>query len=90
MNEDPMLEVSPLSQEISSGGYKVNIQIYRLVGEENWALEIVDEFNNSTVWDDVFQTELAALTEAKKSILEDKITSFIGPADGKGDGTNWK
>lgn len=90
MNEDPMLEVSPLSQEISSGGYNVNIQIYRLVGEENWTLEIVDEFNNSTVWDDVFQTELAALTEAKKSILEDKITSFIGPADGKCDGTNWK
>lgn len=90
MNKDPMLEVSPLSQEISSGGYVVDIQIYRLVGEENWTLEIVDEFNNSTVWEDVFQTETAALIEAKKSILEDKITSFIGPEEGKGDGENWK
>lgn len=90
MSEDPMLELSPLSQEISSDGYIVNIQIYRLVGEENWTLEVVDESGNSTVWDDAFQTELAALTEAKKSILEDKITSFIGPKDGKGDGTNWK
>jgi hypothetical protein len=42
MNEEPELEVSPLSQKISSGGRTVDIQIYRLVGEEQWALEVVD------------------------------------------------
>ena len=51
---------------------------------------MVDEFGNSTVWEDGFQTELLALTEAKKSILEERVTSFIGPKDGKGDGTDWK
>ena len=90
MNEDPMLETSPLSQEISSGGHTIKIEIYRLVGDENWALEVVYEFNNSTVWDDTFSTESAALTEAKKSILEERVTSFLGPKDGKGDGKNWK
>lgn len=90
MNEDPMLEMSPFSQEISSGGHTLKIEIYRLEDEDNWALEVVDEFGNSTVWDDVFQTESAALIEAKKSILEETVTRFIGPKDGKGDGKDWK
>jgi hypothetical protein len=90
MNEDPILEISPLSQEISSGGHTIKIEIYRLVGDENWALEVVDEYNNSTVWDGRFSTESAALTEAKKSILEERVTSFLGPKDGKSDGENWK
>ena len=90
MNEDPKLEVSPLSQDISSGGKTITVDIYRLEGEEEWALEVVDEFNNSTVWDDFFVTEASALTEAKKAILEERISTFIGPEDGKSDGKNWK
>ncbi len=90
MNEDPKLELSPLSQDISSGGRTVTVEIYRLEGEEEWALEIVDEFNNSTVWDETFATEASALTEAKKAILEERISAFIGPEDGKSDGKDWK
>jgi len=86
MNEDPKLEVSPLSQEISSGGRTVSIEIYRLEGETLWVLEVVDEYNNSTVWDDTFETDSAALTEAKKTILAEGASSLIGPEDGKKDG----
>ena len=89
MNEEPELEVSSLSQKISSGGRIVDIQIYRLVGEEQWALEVVDEYNNSTVWDDTFATDSAALTEAKKTILAEGVSSLIGPSDGKSNG-KWK
>jgi len=89
MNEEPELEVSPLSQKISSGGRTVDIQIYRLVGEEQWALEVVDGYNNSTVWDDTFATDSAALTEAKKTILAEGVHSLIGPSDGKSNG-KWK
>lgn len=89
MNEEPELEASPLSQKISSGGRTVDIQIYRLVGEEQWALEVVDEYNNSTVWDDTFATDSAALTEAKKTILAEGVHSLIGPSDGKSNG-KWK
>ena len=90
MNDEPMLEASPLCQKLSSGGSTVSIEIYRLEGEELWTLEIVDEFGNSIVWDDGFQKDSAALTEAKKSILEEKVASFIGPEDGKGDGQDWR
>jgi hypothetical protein len=89
MNEEPKLEVSPLSQEISSGGRTVSVEIYRLEGETSWALEVVDEYNNSTVWDDTFKTESAALTEAKKIVLADGVSSLVGPEDGKSDG-EWK
>lgn len=89
MNDEPELEISPLSQEISSGGKTVRIEIYRLEGESSWVLEVVDEYNNSTVWDDTFETESAALTEAKKTILAERVDSLIGPADGKSDG-NWR
>ena len=89
MNDEPEIERTPLSQSITSGGRTVKVEIYRLKGEITWVLEIEDEFNNSTVWDDAFVSESSALTEAKKSILKDKITSFIGPEDGKSKG-EWR
>ena len=49
MNDEPELINSPLSQQISSGGSTVLVEIYRLEDEKDWALEVVDEFNNSTV-----------------------------------------
>ena len=89
MNDEPKLETSQLSQEISSGGRTVSVQIYRLEGEASWMLEIEDEYNNSTVWDDTFETETAALTEAKKTILAEGVNSLVGPEDGKSDG-DWR
>jgi len=89
MTDEPKLELSPLSQEISSGGRTVSVEIYRLEGDASWALEVVDEYNNSTVWDDTFETDSAALTEAKKTILADGVKTLIGPEDGKSKG-RWK
>jgi len=90
MNDEPKIELSPLSQELSSRGCTVTVEIYRLEGDLEWGLEVVDEFNNSTVWDDTFKTEAEALTEAKRAILEERIATFIGPEDGKSDGGCWK
>ena len=89
MDKEPELETSSLSQTISSGGKTVRIEIYRLEGETSWVLEVVDEFNNSTVWDDVFESDTAALAEAKKTILAEGVGSLIGPADGKSNG-KWR
>jgi uncharacterized protein len=89
MKDESKLELSPLSQEISSGGKAVSVEIYRLEGESLWTLEVVDEYNNSTVWDDSFESDSAALTEAKRTILAERVDSLIGPEDGKSDG-NWK
>lgn len=85
MEEEFELQISPLSQHISSGGRTVRVEIYGN-GEGKWLLEIVDEFNNSTIWDEPFETDVAALTEAKKTILSQGVRSLIGPEDGKGNG----
>ncbi len=90
MNDEQNLIISELSTELSNGGRTVNVEIFRLEHEKEWALAINDEFNNSTVWDDTFTTDSAALTEAKKAILEEGVNAFIGPEDGKGDESAWK
>lgn len=86
MSKEPELEISPLSQLISSGGRTVDVQIYKLQGEAEWVLEIEDEFGNSTVWGETFPTESAALVEAKKTILAEGVSTLVGPEDGKGNG----
>lgn len=88
MEDEFELIMSPLCQSISSGGRTVKIEIYQ--DEPGaWILEIEDEYGNSTVWDDRFDSDAAALTEAKSAISEDGITSFIGPEDGKSGG-GWR
>ena len=84
MNEDFEIKMSPLCQKISSGGETVQVEIYE-DGEGKWILEVVDEFNNSTVWDDHFETDEAALTEVKKTILAEGIGSLIGSESSTGE-----
>jgi uncharacterized protein len=70
--------LSSLSQRVVRDGTAVKIQIYD--GEGGWLLEVVDEFGNSTVWDDPFPTESAALAEALNTIDTEGIASVIGSA----------
>ncbi|MFM0514917.1 hypothetical protein [Paraburkholderia sp. RL17-373-BIF-A] len=70
---------SPLSQRLARDRTAVEIKIYD-DGEGGWLLEIVDEFGNSTVWDEVFPTDRAALAEALNTIDNDGIASMIRSA----------
>ncbi len=80
MSEEFEVKMSPLCQKISSGGKTVQVDIY--ANEEGgWILEVVDEFNNSTVWDDPFDTDSAALAEVKKTIQSEGIEAFTGTND---------
>ena len=77
MEDEFDLEQSPLNQKISVDGKTVEVQIYRGAGSD-WILEVVDEFRNSTVWDDQFPTDQEALNEAKATIEKEGIESLIG------------
>ncbi|MCO1333191.1 hypothetical protein MO867_02450 [Microbulbifer sp. OS29] len=75
---------SELSQIYSEGEVSVQIDIYE-DGEGSWLLEIVDSSNNSTVWEDAFDSEKEALEEALDALKEEGIATFVGPvqeADG--------
>ena len=77
MEEEFELEMSPLCQDITESGKTVRVEIYR-GGGSDWSLEVVDEFNNSTVWDDEFPTDVEALEELKSTIRDEGIEVLIG------------
>ena len=58
-------------------GKTVQIDIYG-DGEGGWLLEVIDEYGNSSVWDDPFATDQGALDEVLKTISEEGIDSLIG------------
>ena len=56
MSNDPVLKESSLSQVVERDGRSVQVEIYN-DGTGGWLLEVVDEFGNSSVWDQSFETE---------------------------------
>lgn len=79
MTDEIELIHSPLSQTYSASGHTLRIHIYRGQGSP-WILEIVDERGTSTVWDDPFDSDAAALQEAFVAIEADGIHSFVTAA----------
>jgi len=67
---------STLSQSITRDGETVNVDIYE-DGKGKWILEVVDAFNNSTVWDDAFDSDGLALEEALRTVDQQGISSLI-------------
>ena len=68
---------SDLQTTYSVDGHTLEINIYRTPDSE-WILEVVDEFKNSTVWQDSFATDEAALAEAIGEIKAEGVLAFIG------------
>lgn len=68
---------SPLCREYTDDGHKVDIDIYR-TEDSGWVLEIVDEGNNSTVWEDKFETDQEALDEALDALKQEGVQAFVG------------
>ena len=75
-DENDLIE-SPLSQILHLEGHRLAIQIYRMP-DTAWTLEVVDELNNSTVWDGEFDTDQEALDTALADIKAEGIEAFIG------------
>ena len=73
---DPNIVTSGLSKAMQVEGMKLRIEIYRLEHEAEWTLEVVDEDGSSTVWDDPFETDQAALDEVLKTIREEGKSAF--------------
>jgi hypothetical protein len=78
MNDDNEYEikVDPLSQSLTRDGKTAEVHIYE--GDlGKWILEVVDQYDNSTVWDDQLESDHLALAVALKTIDEEGIDSFI-------------
>jgi len=83
MDDDYEIVMSPLCREVTRDGSTVEILIYRGEHDDEWILEVVDEYGGSTVWDDPFPMEKFALDEAMRVIEEEGITAFMRPPKNK-------
>lgn len=73
---DPNIITSGLSERITVEGHLLSIEIYKLEGELNWSLEVVDEDGTSTVWEELFKTDQFAKNEVLKTINEEGLSGF--------------
>lgn len=69
---------SPLSQNITKDDQTIRVDIYK-GDDDGWFLEIVDIDNNSTVWDDPFDSDQLAFDEAMNAIEKKGILAFVDP-----------
>ena len=77
IDDDPELEYSAFCEEVSRDGTTVKLQIYRLMGNtEGWSLEVIDHKGGSTVWDDLFATDVEAREEFYRTFEREGIHSF--------------
>ena len=73
---DPNLISSGLSRRVKVEGHELRIEIGKLEEDPTWTLEVVDEDGTSTVWDDQFENDQAALDEAMSAIEEEGLAAF--------------
>ena len=75
--KDIELIYSKHCQSLSINNKTVRVEIYSS-GKNDWILEVVDENNNSTVWDDLFSTDDEAYEEFQRTLAAEGIESMIG------------
>ncbi len=57
------------------------VEIYKSECDQNWLLEVVDEDGTSTVWNDLFKSDQAAMDEVLNTIEEEGLSAFRDSAN---------
>lgn len=77
IDDEPTIIYSPLRQRISSDSTHIDVEIYRGENEAFWLLEVIDEEGASTVYDDRFASDQAALYEVMDAIQKYGIRVYL-------------
>lgn len=64
----PKVEISPLSQEFTDERITVDVQIYKIDGNDGWTLEVVIDEQTSIVWTEVFANDYDAWEEFSEAV----------------------
>ena len=81
-DDDNFLILSPLQRSFYSAEKTVRVAIYRNgQDDEEWMLEVVDEFNNSILYPNEFLTDQLALEQFLEDVVTDGIDAFFGKGD---------
>ena len=76
-DRDPNLVTSGLSRTVEIDGVTVQVNIYRLEDDPQWALEVVNAEGTSTVWDAVFDTDEEAFVAFQLTVEEEGMEAFL-------------
>jgi len=76
MEEEYKIIHSPLERRISERGISIEVLIYHGEDDAGWILEVVDRTGGSTVWDEAFVSDRAALDEALRTVEREGISCF--------------
>lgn len=79
-DHDPNLVISGLSGTVTQDGVTVEVNVVRLEDEPDWSLEVVNSSGTSTVWDDQFPTDVAALDAFRQAVAEEGMACFLDSA----------
>jgi hypothetical protein len=76
--KEPKKEHSELSGEFTDDGVTVLVDIFRTAGtNEDWTMEVVDQDEGLTVWDEPFATDRDAFDEFLATVVRDGIRTFL-------------
>lgn len=74
---EPNIIYSSLGHVVSFDGVTVDMKIYRLEDDPQWALEVVNEKGTSTVWDYLFDTDDEAYAAFQLAVVEEGMRAFL-------------
>jgi len=80
LERDPNIVTSGLSRPVTRDDITVELCIYRLEDEKEWALEVVNSAGTSIVWDEQFPTDDAANAEFLRTVANEGMTAFLDSA----------
>ena len=83
MNDEDDIEIimSDLCRTYTERNKSIEVEIYKGVDDEGWFLEILDQYGNSMLWDEMFKTEQEALAQFESDLKKEGIDIFIGKKD---------
>lgn len=73
---DPNIVLSGLSKTVTVESHRFKIEIYKYEHDTTWSLEVVDAEGTSTVWDEQFASDLAAMDEVMGAIEKEGLAAF--------------
>jgi hypothetical protein len=78
----PKNEHSEFSGEFTDDGVTVLVDIFRPEGTQgDWAMEVIDQDDGLTVWEEAFATDREAFDEFLATVERDGIRTFLDDAD---------
>jgi hypothetical protein len=76
--KEPKKEHSEFSGEFTDDGVTVLVDIFRTAGtNEDWTMEVIDQDEGLTRWDEPFATDRDAFDEFLATVERDGIRTFL-------------